>query len=282
MVQLSHFHYYQKQIQTNSKQVSSEMYQLLQERFSNYLKPQSDQEEHDTIRFLDNLVQSIVDHLFATSEDLQEVSDWGEKVGEEATKYSYHQSLSDYLTKFSVYKEALWTFIEKQTSGTHASFQNIIQVITQIDTIFNHFIHGFSQAYTKAEKQRIENYEEKYLKLSTPIVPIMDHVAILPVIGEIDEKRANVLIDETLREANNLDIEYLVIDLSGVYNVDELFMNHLQRLLDSLKILGLHPILTGMRPDLSMRAVQSGLNSGQNNDVLTKSSLKQAVQMLSE
>ncbi|MFC0525166.1 STAS domain-containing protein [Pontibacillus salicampi] len=276
------FHYYQQQIQTHSQPIAVDMYKLLRQRFSKAYLPDTPEEEQRLQQVLQEMVEKIAKHFNGTDEDLKQLSEWGEHVGNSVLKRRNEQSLSDYLAKLSVYKEALWRFIEQQAKHSLQAETTFLSVYTQIDNLFNHIVYGYSEAFHNAQAKEMESYEEKYLKLSTPIVPIMEHVAILPIIGEMDEKRANVLIDETLKEANQLDIDWLVIDMSGVYHVDDQLLHHFQRLLDSLNIIGLTPILTGMRPELSMRAVQAGMKTPNSNQVKTMPNLKQAVQLLKD
>ncbi|MCD5323994.1 MULTISPECIES: STAS domain-containing protein [Pontibacillus] len=278
---MTHSHYYsffQEQLQTHSSTIASSILELLEKHYPKEYSGLAENDQKDMLSFLEKVVTMIGNNIVEKEDSTQKATDLGENIGEAVAKRQ--GILSDYISKLSLYKEAIWTFVEGQMQGRNESFKELMDIVNRIDTLFNYMVHGFTLAFSKVEQRKLHDYEEKYLKLSTPIVPIMDHVAILPIIGEIDEKRANVIIEETLREANELDIDWLVIDLSGVYHVDDLFMSHLEKLLTSLEILGLKPVLTGMRPDLSMRAVQMGLVSKTKEDVITKATLKQAVAML--
>ncbi|GGD01092.1 STAS domain-containing protein [Pontibacillus salipaludis] len=278
MTHRHHYSFFQAQLQAHSSLIASDILDLLEKHYPKEYSGLEAKDREQLISFLNKLVGMIGENVVEKGNSIQRATDLGESMGEAVSKRE--GVLSDYIEKLSLYKEAIWTFVENQTRGRNESFKQLMEIVNRIDTLFNYIVHGFTMAFSKADQRKVNDYEEKYLKLSTPIVPIMDHVAILPIIGEIDEKRANVIIEETLREANELDIDWLVIDLSGVYQVDDLFMSHLEKLLTSLEILGLKPILTGMRPDLSMRAVQMGLVSKTKEDVITKATLKQAVAML--
>ncbi|QHE53894.1 STAS domain-containing protein [Pontibacillus sp. HMF3514] len=274
----NHFLFFQEKMLTHSSEIAHDIISLLEERYPEDYRGLADEDKNTRIQIINELVQTIANNLVHRENTPTITKNWGEYIGEEAIKKNLH--LPTYLQKISIYKEVIWTFIEEKFKEYDQSSSGMIQVVMQVDYLFNHIIHGFSLAFSKDEKRRMDDYEEKYLKLSTPIVPVKDNVAILPIIGEIDEKRANVLIEETLNEVNQLNIDWIVIDLLGVYNVDDLFMNHLQKLLESIIILGITPILTGIRPEFSMRATQMGLNIIQSKEVLTKPNLKQAIEML--
>lgn len=272
------FSFFQEELSKHSTEIAIDIFESLTNKYPDDYAHLDDSELDKRKALLENLVYTVSLNLTETEEDASKIAvKWGEKIGEETIQAN--QPLSHYLQKLNVYKDGIWAFLENRSVEQKDS-TDLFSLIRKIDFLFNEIVYGFSTAFTKNEKQQLAAYEEKYLKLSTPIVPIRDDIAIIPIIGEIDEKRARVLIDETLHEASKLDIEWLIIDLSGVYNVDDLFVSHLQKLLESIKILGITPILTGLRPDLSIRATHKGMNAAKGNEVLTKPNLKVAMDLL--
>ncbi|EUJ21867.1 hypothetical protein [Listeria aquatica] len=58
---------------------------------------------------------------------------------------------------------------------------------------------------------KLNAHRETILKLSCPVIPLMKHSALLPVIGDIDETRAKVILEHTLDEcAKKKSIIYLL------------------------------------------------------------------------
>lgn len=96
--------------------------------------------------------------------------------------------------------------------------------------------------------------------LSVPIVPISDGVAVVPIIGNVDEDRAELILNRVLSESQRLSLSHLVIDLSGVVKIDGLVSVQLFKIMDSLKLLGITAVLTGIRPDLAFSAVEQGID----------------------
>ncbi|SFC81320.1 rsbT co-antagonist protein RsbR [Bacillus sp. OV322] len=118
----------------------------------------------------------------------------------------------------------------------------------------------------KAHKQ-IEN-------LSAPIVPLTNGIAILPIIGDIGEARANSIIAAALQFTQQEDLEFLLIDLSGISKIDEMIQSYLLSLVKMLRLVGVEPILTGFRPEMAIKTVQLDAEMG---DVKIFSNLKQAL-----
>jgi len=103
---------------------------------------------------------------------------------------------------------------------------------------------------------------------------LTDGVAVLPIIGDITEKRANIIIQSTLEQSTRLSLRYLIVDLSGIVRVDESVIHHLISMVNMLKLIGVTPILTGIRPEHAVTMVHHHLLIG---DVLVKNSLQAAL-----
>ncbi|RIW30720.1 STAS domain-containing protein [Bacillus salacetis] len=93
--------------------------------------------------------------------------------------------------------------------------------------------------------------------LSAPIVPIAEGIAVLPIIGVINNDRAETIIQSTLAKSQEMQLEYLVINLSGITHIDDEVISSLLRIVNLMKLVGVEPILTGIRPDIAIQAVRS-------------------------
>ncbi|WP_368505118.1 GAF domain-containing protein [Alkalihalophilus sp. As8PL] len=101
----------------------------------------------------------------------------------------------------------------------------------------------------------LDDSYQQILKLSAPIVPLLQGVAILPLIGEISEERGDYISTMIIKEAHKLQLNHLIIDLSGITNVEREFF-YLLNLVDAMKLLGIEALFTGMRPDLARKAIK--------------------------
>lgn len=120
----------------------------------------------------------------------------------------------------------------------------------------------------------LDEAKSRIQSLSTPIVPIADGVVIFPLVGEMDEVRSEVILEQVLSKSYQASIEYFIIDVSGLVISDSSVSNNILKLTQSLQLLGAIPILTGMRPDQAMHFHKTGSEISQ---LIMKSSLKQAL-----
>lgn len=105
---------------------------------------------------------------------------------------------------------------------------------------------------TKAEE---DNEKEKLLNaLSVPIIKIWEKTIALTLIGIFNKNRADRVIASVLEECVKNKIQYVLVDLSGLYEFEYETKHELQKLNDSLNLIGSKCILVGITPELAMAA----------------------------
>ncbi|MCA9716767.1 MAG: STAS domain-containing protein [Myxococcales bacterium] len=110
-------------------------------------------------------------------------------------------------------------------------------------------------------------------ELSTPVIEVMDGVLVIPLIGAIDPERGEQLLERVLSAIARTGARVAIVDLTGVYEINAIVAEQLQRLLAAARLLGARTLLTGMTPavaramielrlDLQAFAAESTLKSG--------------------
>ena len=103
---------------------------------------------------------------------------------------------------------------------------------------------------TKSEEEKKK--EELIKELSIPILHVWKNTIALPLIGEYDAERADLLISSVLMECSSHRIEYVLISLIGLRNFDSEVQFYIQKLYDCLKLIGAKCILVGISPKLAI------------------------------
>lgn len=119
-------------------------------------------------------------------------------------------------------------------------------------------IQTYVKDITGRKQQEKIQYEmnSQINELASKIVPFLNGIAILPLFGAIDQDRAEQLLKLVPINVQGQDVNRLIIDCSGIYNIDNLVINYLFDIKNVLKLLGVKCILTGIRPDLALEAVK--------------------------
>ncbi|MGM7702552.1 PAS domain-containing protein [Pseudalkalibacillus sp. Hm43] len=87
--------------------------------------------------------------------------------------------------------------------------------------------------------------------LSTPLVPVKNAVSVIPLIGVLTDTRFDVLISVLSKDKALDDVDFLIVDLSGLASFDGQISNHLSHLKDWLQLLGVELVLSGISPDMA-------------------------------
>ncbi|WP_096155307.1 MULTISPECIES: STAS domain-containing protein [Bacillus] len=226
------------------------------------------------ISIFSTLVDYIGEYISTKDKDiLHNAKEWGSSIGQMAV--SNGASLDSTLSNMTLYKKCSWNFLQQEGERLHLKLEELAYQFEQIDEVFNIIVFGFSQAFTKATDDKILETKARFLRLSVPIVPLLNGIAVLPLIGELDDERASILIEETLDKCKNLQINKLIIDFSGVYIVDQTVIHTIDLLIRALKLIGITPAITGLRAELSLQFVQSHLTL---SDIELKGSLEQILE----
>ncbi|MFB4211698.1 PAS domain-containing protein [Shouchella sp. JSM 1781072] len=122
-------------------------------------------------------------------------------------------------------------------------------------------------------KKEYERSVQRIQSISTPLVPLMDGLAVLPLIGEMNKERFDKMFETVTHETVQLGIEKLVIDLSGLTDYDAFVVSGIFQLRDVLKLIGTELVVCGMAPDLAIQSVLAGGNGM--DSIQTASSVKQ-------
>jgi rsbT co-antagonist protein RsbR len=148
----------------------------------------------------------------------------------------------------------------------------------QINDIIDLFIESYTASYVKYKDDLLKSHREIVEELSVPIIPLVQKVCILPIVGNIDSYRAKKIREKTLQRVSDLKVKQLIIDISGVPYVDTTVVNHIFKIVKGIKLLGCSTILTGISPKVADTMIELGVEI--NNELKTKSDLQQALQSI--
>ncbi|MFC2947474.1 STAS domain-containing protein [Virgibacillus sediminis] len=198
--------------------------------------------------------------------------EYGKKTGEMALRHGKH--LDDSITQLAAAKRETWQQLKEIMLDLGVSVETALQIADIFDPIFDQVISSFTRAYIKSYDESIKHAEDEFLRLSAPVITIFDEVAVLPIIGGINEKRAELLMKTALDEAGKKNLSHLFIDLSGVKLVDTMVAYNIYKIIQSLELVGVETVIAGIRPEVSQTMVSLGVDF---STIRTYSSLKQAL-----
>jgi ABC-type sugar transport system substrate-binding protein/anti-anti-sigma regulatory factor len=97
-------------------------------------------------------------------------------------------------------------------------------------------------------------------ELSTPILPLSDTILIMPLIGTIDNGRAQQITEAMLGAIAQHGARYLIVDISGIAIVDTAIAHHLIQAARAVQLLGARVLLVGISPEVAQTLVGLGID----------------------
>ncbi|MCM3672665.1 STAS domain-containing protein [Peribacillus simplex] len=179
------------------------------------------------------------------------------------------------LEALSKVRETYWAFItDYMLKDTGITKDTIIRWSRLINRAFDQLNREFTEQYYLLTKERLLAQQDLINELGAPVIPIVDAIAVLPLIGEIDTYRAKEILNATPSKCISKNVTHLFIDLSGVSLLDTMVAQQIYQLMSTLNLLGIQSTISGIRPEVAQTSIQLGLDFSQ---VSTHSTLKQAL-----
>ncbi|MCZ2260487.1 STAS domain-containing protein [Sporosarcina sp. G11-34] len=204
------------------------------------------------------------------------LKEWAEKNGKIVSMKS-SISLDAMLRELPEYRNFIGNIMRNEALELGLTPAEMYDVIEVLDTSLNEGVYYFSLQFIIKEQERHQVTQSIVRELSFPIVSITDHIAVLPIIGSFDDERVFTLQEDMLFQASELELDHLIIDLSGLGTTDTHVAQELFNLFDALRLLGIQPIVSGINPSIALSLVQLGLSFGKVESFAT---LKQALESL--
>jgi rsbT co-antagonist protein RsbR len=133
-----------------------------------------------------------------------------------------------------------------------------------------------AEVFQRTREEVIARQQAEMLELSTPVVQLWDGVLALPLIGTLDSRRTQLVMEALLQRIVETGSEFAIIDITGVPTVDTLTAQHLIKTITATRLMGAECIISGIRPQIAQTIVHLGVDLG---DVTTKASLAGALEL---
>lgn len=96
--------------------------------------------------------------------------------------------------------------------------------------------------------------------LSFPIIPLVDGVIVLPLVGLLDDERAADFEQRMLSGIQQHQAHTVILDVTGVPSIDQQVATVLLRAVQGARLLGARTTLAGMQPNIAQAIVASGIS----------------------
>ncbi|WLR47266.1 STAS domain-containing protein [Halobacillus litoralis] len=209
------------------------------------------------------------------NEVTQHLEKWSDRVSGELVELRLPLNIA--LVEISEYREVIGAIIKDEAKTQNLSFDDFYDILTPFNHAVDQAVQFVSQSYMDDFENTIQTANYAVDELSVPIVRVTESVGVIPIVGEIDTKRAQLLMENALKQGEEYELETIILDLSGVSIIDTMVAHQLFKVINSLKLTGVNGIMSGIRPDIVQTMVSLGIDM---KGINTFSSLHRAIESL--
>lgn len=247
---------------SKARQLTDEWYESLDKSKSTGVYSSTDPKVIETLKKQNFEFHGILCNVFAEDKETfkKKIDEWVLTI---ANDKEHLDTPTQYILKEFMRVRNQYLDFLKEYADAHMIENTFEQFTTWSNVIleaFDRVMLRFVELQSEVMDQQIKNQQEVINELSSPVISLNSHTALLPLVGNIDPSRAELILENALEQCVSMEVSQLFIDLSGVVLIDTMVAHQIFQLIDALQLIGVKPILSGLRPEIAQTAVQLGLN----------------------
>ena len=133
--------------------------------------------------------------------------------------------------------------------------------------------------FIRSREEIIRQQRADMMELSTPVIKVWDKILTLPIIGTLDSRRAQLMMEALLQRIVESGSTVAILDITGVRTMDTLVANHLIKTVTAARLMGARCILTGVSPAIAQTMVQLGIDLSQ---ITTRAQMSDGIKLALE
>src|ERR671931_94371 len=115
-------------------------------------------------------------------------------------------------------------------------------------------------SFVEERERVIRDQQEAIRKLSTPVMKLRERLLLLPIIGALDTRRMRQLTEQLLEAIQSHRAQVVVVDITGVAEIDRGVANHLVQTIEAAGLMGAETIISGLSPEIANTLVDLGVD----------------------
>jgi rsbT co-antagonist protein RsbR len=139
-------------------------------------------------------------------------------------------------------------------------FELLNHVLDAYEPAANRIANTVAVGFVDQRERVIRQQQDALLKLSTPVLQVRERLLILPIIGVLDQDRAQQLTEQLLHGIRAHRAKLVVIDVTGVPDMDETVANSLVDTVTASRLMGADVIITGLSSEIAQTLVTIGVD----------------------
>lgn len=166
----------------------------------------------------------------------------------------------------------LWEQLMIEINIYTPNLYSIYRRLTDLDVSI--IVKTYSDAYNKMLSDTIEMQNQSLQQMSTPIAQLWERILFLPLVGTLDSKRAQTVMNTMLEKITSTESRVFVLDISGITVMDTAVANHLIKMTKATRLMGCSCVISGVSSHVAQTIIDLGIHT---DEVNTTNTLKDAL-----
>ncbi|WP_419880911.1 STAS domain-containing protein [Peribacillus sp. B-H-3] len=224
-------------------------------------------------KWRENLIEIYANSIYKDKQDtFEQLKKWGDNVVHLLVDMQLPLDLA--IEEVRYYRKTIGEIIKDESIACQFDLESFFNNISRFDSVVDQAVHWLSLSYARSHAASLIVAEKAVYELSIPLVRVTEEIGVLPLVGDLDTRRAQQLMERALALGTEYNLKVIIIDLSGVAIIDTMVADQIFKVIASLKLVGISARLTGIRPEIAQTMVNLGIDF---KDIHTFSSLHLAV-----
>jgi rsbT co-antagonist protein RsbR len=176
---------------------------------------------------------------------------------------------------FYALRKVIWSLLRQYHLSAGIAPDEVFDLSERINDALDNFIIQFNVVFTKYRDGVIKSKQAIIDELAVPIIPIYNQIAVLPLIGTLDEMRINTIEEKLLEEIDKRNIQKVFIDMSGAALTNADVFLKIVRIIEGINLLGCQAVVTGISAKLAKIILD--LSETVKDKLVVESTLQQAL-----
>jgi len=132
------------------------------------------------------------------------------------------------------------------------------------------------ESFTNTREDIINKQSALMLEMSIPVMTLWKNILMVPIIGAVDSKRAQLMMELILKKIMEIGSKTVIIDILGVASMDTAVASHLLKITRAAALMRSKRIISGISPSVAQTMVHLGIEL---SGVVTTSTLSDALEL---
>jgi anti-anti-sigma regulatory factor len=152
--------------------------------------------------------------------------------------------------------------LDRVVAARGDSDEDLVGEIKALDRWLDDTTAVFAQSFVSTNEQVIARQQQAIRQLSTPVLQLRPGLLLLPIVGVLDSERLEQLRNGLLEGIRNRRAAVVVLDVTGVPEIDEVATHQLIGAVASAHMMGAVVIVSGLSAEIASTLVNARIDLG--------------------